>query len=169
MPIPYFMRDIVRHRIFKFIPIALAASFGLARPVAAQRAEEPSVGSRIRIGLPDTLRVSPFVRGGQWIAGTLVRATPDSLVLHVGGANPFFVARRDVTTLAVSEGSSRVRSAADHAFFGAVLFGIATYLVDDAEGGVQGRRVAIAAGSGAAVGAVLGALSPFEHWRKVRR
>jgi hypothetical protein len=159
----------VRHRSWRFLPVALAACIGLARPVAAQRTEEPAVGSRIRVGLPDSLRVSPFVRRGQWIAGTLVRTTPDSLVLHVGGANPFHVARRDVTRLEVSEGSSRVRSAADQALFGAVLFGVATYFVDHAEGGVQRRRVTIAVGSGVAAGVVLGALSPFEHWRMLRR
>ena len=148
---------------------ATVASVGIVRSTAAQAPEEPRVGSRVRIGVPDSLRASPFVRRGQWIAGTLVRATQDTLVLHVGGANPLYVARRDVTELSVSEGASRVRSAADHALYAGVLFAISTYYVDHAEGSVQGRHVALAAGSGVALGALLGALSPFEHWRKLRR
>jgi hypothetical protein len=127
------------------------------------------VGTRIRIGLSDSLRSSPLVRRGQWVAGTLVRATQDSLVLHVGGANPLYVAQRDITGVDVSEGSSRARSAVEHAIFGSVLFAAATYLVDNSEGDLRGRNVAIAASSGAAIGAFLGVLSPFEHWRKLKR
>ena len=159
----------MRHRSWKFLPVALAASIGLTRPVAAQRAEDPSVGSRVRIGLPDSLRAYPLVRREQWVTGTLVRTTPDSLVLHVGGGNPLYVARRNITGLQVSEGSSRGRSAVTYALLSAMVYASATYLVDDAEGVVQGRRVAIAAGTGVALGALVGALSPFEHWRKVRR
>lgn len=163
------MNDTVRHRIWKVLFVATVASVALVRPAVAQGSEEPSVGSRVRIGLPDSARFSPFVRPGQWVAGTLVRATPDSLVLHVGGDNPFYVARRNITGLQVSEGSPRGRSAMTHAVFGGVLSAAATYLVDEFEGGVQGRRVAIAAGTGVALGALLGALSPFEHWGKLRR
>jgi hypothetical protein len=164
-----FMNVFRRSRIWASIIVATAASAGIAQTAAAQGQEEPSVGSRVRIALPDSLRVTPFVRPVLWVTGTLVRTTQDSLVLHVGGANPLSVARLNITGLAVSEGSSRGRSAVEHALFGGVLFAFATYAVDGAEGNVTGRHVAIAAGSGVALGALLGALSPFEHWRKVQR
>jgi hypothetical protein len=163
------MKTFLGHRIWMYLIAATVVSVGFARTVAAQLPEEPRVGSRIRIGLPDSLRVSPFVRRGQWVAGTLVRATPDTLVLHVGGANPLYVARRDITGMAVSEGASRGRSAVGHAFVSGLIFAFATYCVDGAEGNVNGRHIAIAAGSGVAIGAVAGALSPFEYWRKLKR
>ena len=163
------MESVLRQRIWTYVIVAAVVSAGSARSAAAQLPEEPRVGTRIRVGLPDSLRPMPFVRRGQWVAGTLVRATPDSLVLHVGGANPLSVARHNITGLAMSEGSSRGRSAVDHAIFAGILFAFATYAVDGAEGNVTGRHVAIAAGSGVALGALLGALNPFEHWRKVRR
>jgi hypothetical protein len=163
------MKAFLRPRNWKLIFVAAVASVGIVRTSAAQAPEEPSVGTRIRIGLPDSLRSSPLARRGQWVAGTLVRATQDSLVLHVGGANPLSVARRDITAVDVSEGSPRARSAVEHAIFGGVLFAAATYLVDHSEGDLRGRNVAIAASSGVAIGAFLGVLSPFEHWRKLRR
>ena len=104
-----------------------------------------------------------------WIAGTLVRATADSLVLHVGGDNSLYVERRTITALEVSEGRSRWRSAMSHALFAGAVSMEATYLVDRFEGRRNGRHMAIAAGTGGALGAVLGVLSPFEHWRKLRR
>jgi len=159
----------LRHGIWKCLVVTIVAVAGLSRPAAAQTSEEPRVGHRIRIGLPDTVRFSPFVRPGIWVAGTLVRATPDSLVLHVGGDNPLFVARRNITALEVSEGRSHWRSAVTHALFGGAVSASATYIVDHAEGSVQGRRVAIAAGTGLAFGALLGALSPSEHWGKPGR
>ena len=57
---------------------------------------------------------------------------------------------------------------ASSAYAGAMQ-SFATYAVDNAEGSVRGRQVAIGAGSGVALGALLGALSPFEHWRNVQR
>jgi hypothetical protein len=158
----------VRHRIWKYIVVAAVASVGIVRTAAAQSTHELPVGTRIRVGLPDSLRAYSMVRRGQWIAGTLVRATPDTLVLHVGGANPFYVARRDVTELSVSEGASRVRSAADHGFWGGLFCALATNSVENAQGSVHARDVALGAAYGVAVGALFGALSPFEHWRKVR-
>jgi hypothetical protein len=163
------MISFLRHGLWKCLIVAIVASAGFSHAAVAQRQEEPKVGSRVRIGLPDSLRVAPFVRPGIWVTGTLVRATQDSLVLHVAGASPLYVARRDITGLAVSEGTSRVRSAVGHALFAGVLFAFATYAVDNTEGSVRGRQVAIGAGSGVALGALLGALSPFEHWRKVQR
>jgi len=159
----------MRHNIWTSILIAAAALLGAVPTAAAQSAEEVPVGARIRIGLPDSLRAYPMARRGQWVAGTLVRATPDTLVLHVGGANPLYVARRDVTELSVSQGASRVRSAADHAFWTGLTVAVATYNVEQAQGNARGRHMAIGAATGVALGALLGALSPFEHWRKVRR
>jgi hypothetical protein len=158
-----------RDRIWATVIVMVVASAAIARTASAQGQEELSVGSRIRIGLPDSLRVSPFERRGQWVAGTLVRATQDSLVLHVGGANPLSVARRDITGIGISEGSSRMRSAVHHAFDWALLYTSATLIVEGDQGSVHGRRIAKLAGTGAAIGAFLGVLSPFEHWRNVKR
>lgn len=159
----------MRHRAWKYLIVVAAASVGFARTAAGQMEEEPRVGNRVRIGMPDSARFSPFVRPGFWVTGTVVRATQDSLELRVGGTSALYVARRNITGLEVSEGSSRVRSAVSHGLFGGVLFAVATYLVDSSERDLHGRNLAIAATSGFASGAVLGVLSPFEHWRKVKR
>jgi hypothetical protein len=157
----------MRHGIWKCLVVTIVAVAALSRTAAAQTSEEPSVGSRVRIGIPDSMRFSPFVRPGFWVTGTVARATQDSLELRLGGASQLLVARRNISGLEVSEGISRVRSAGSHGVFGAALFAAATYLVDNSERDLRGRSVAIAAGSGFACGAVLGALRPFEHWKRL--
>ena len=74
---------------------SLTPVVAIAQTAAAQASEEPSVGTRIRIGLPDTLRAYPFARHGQWVVGTVVRATQDSLVLllHREGPSLFISSR----------------------------------------------------------------------------
>ena len=163
------MDTLLRHGTWKCLVVTIVAVAGLARTAAAQTSEEPSVGSRVRVGIPDSVRFSPLVRPGFWVTGTVARATQDSLELRLGGASQLFVARQNITGLEVSEGASRVRSAVSHGLFGAALFAAATYLVDNSESDLRGRNIAIAAGSGLASGAILGALSPFEHWRKLKR
>ncbi|HEX7981868.1 MAG TPA: hypothetical protein VF461_24905 [Gemmatimonadaceae bacterium] len=163
------MQTPLRYRTWKFIILAMVASAGFAQTAAAQAQPEPGVGSRIRIALPDSLRAAPLMRPVLLVTGTVVRTTQDSLELHVGGANSLSVARSDIIGLSVSEGTSRMRSAFDHALFGGLLFAFATYAVDNSEGHTRGRYIAIGAVSGTAIGAFLGAMSPFEHWRKLRR
>jgi hypothetical protein len=162
------MPSSLRARTWTLILVATFASVGIAQAASAQQAEEPSVGSRIRIRLPDSLRVASLAPRFILVTGTLVRATPDSLVLHVGGANPLYVSRSSITALSVSEGSSRVRSAVSNGILAGLLFG-AMRLSAENSGDVDYRRVGIAAGSGAVFAALVGALSPFEHWRKIKR
>lgn len=162
------MQVILRSRAWTLIFVATVASVGLIRTAAAQAPEEPSVGNRIRVKLPDSLRVAPFWRRELSVTGRLVRATPDTLVLHVGGANPLAVSRTSVTELSVSEGSSRARSALSNGFWSGLSMAALRYAIESDARDQDNRRIAIAGGAGFALGALVGALSPFEHWRKVR-
>jgi len=168
-PAPHIMRSSLRHGTWKCVLVAMLAAVAIVQTAAAQASEEPRVGTRIRIGLPDTLRAYPFARHGQWVVGTVVRATQDSLVLHVGGANPLSVARHDISGVDVSRGSSRARSAVDYGLTMGLFMGAMRYSLEHSERGVHDHQVAIFAGSGVAVGAIIGALSPFEHWKRLKR
>ena len=141
------MEAFLRSRTWKLIFVATVASAALVRTAAAQAPDEPSVGSRIRIK---------------------VRATPDTLVLHVGGANPLAVSRATVTEVSVSEGSSRGRSALTNGFWSGLSMAALRCAIESNARDQDNRRIAIAGGAGFALGALVGALSPFEHWRKVR-
>ncbi|MGV3708591.1 MAG: hypothetical protein ACO1Q7_07095 [Gemmatimonas sp.] len=121
-------------------------------------------GTRIRLVLVDSLRQGPVSPARQILVGTLIRTTNDSVWLQPRGAAAFSVSRAAIRGARASRGVSRVRSAVT---FGvglgltAVAFQLAKNDSHDDVFGVGG----VAFG----VGAVLGASSPFEQWRRVRR
>ena len=139
-----------------------AAAFLDAAPIGAQSPAAgplvPAVGARVRVSSASSLPV----------IGTLVRATPDTLVLvPERGGGALALARADLGSFEVSRGRpSRVRAAAPWALGGALLWGLAFAVVETGPctpdmtraecEDASNRSVASNAAGGAALGAVLG-------------
>ena len=152
-------------RFRRALQLVLVVTVGAAAQVGhAQSLATLSLGTRVQLVLKDTLRQAPLTSGRQVIAGTLVRVTTDSVWLRLNGVAPFGVTRTAITSARASRGVSRLRSA--------VTFGLGIGLAATAlELGYEGERRSVLAmgGVGLGVGAVIGAISPFETWRRLRR
>ena len=139
--------------------------------VAAGRADGQSTadlpaGARIRITLPDSARLHPFMPRAQSVIGTLARASSDTLWLQVAGPDALRVPRGAIRKVEVSRGVSRVRSALEFGLGMGVGIGLVGYT---AANDADSRREAVLAGAiGAVVMGVVGAARPYERWKRVR-
>jgi hypothetical protein len=132
-------------------------------------AQAPGPGARVRVTLSDSLRFDPFIGNRMLLMGTVTRMTADSLAVRIAD-DTLQIPRARIRRLDVSRGVSRTRSAIHQG----LAFGIAAILVavpvhDDIDEVFSGQRILISASTGAAFGAVLGAVRPYEHWRRVNR
>jgi hypothetical protein len=135
-----------------------------ALPLRAQQSlDSLPTGSRISVAVSDSLRPWIFSPRRQNIHGTLTRATPDSVYFTVHGSAPIAMARNQIRAVFVSRGEHRGRSALSVGSLVALI--AVTSNTHDTD---HRKRLAFVAGSGA-IGAVLGALWPFEHWKWVRK
>ena len=145
--------------------IAIAACV-LAARADAQRVDDVPAGARVRLAIADSLRQEPFLPRGHRVIGTLARATPDTLWLHVVGPDTVRVPRSAVRGVEVSRGASGVSSALEQFVAVALIFGIPLYsAADDRD---ERQRAIVIVGGTAVVAAVVGALRPNERWRRVR-
>jgi len=152
----------------------LALAFVIAdRPLAAQFPADVSVGARLRVALPDSVRqVWPRQ---QWVRGEVAALSTDTLYLRLPGTeSPVAIRRSAIKRLDRSLGvptpvESAFRGAVGWAFVGA-LHGVLLRAFDaeDWRDRSYGESAALGAGVGAAAGFVLGALFPSERWRRVR-
>lgn len=141
----------------------LVATVICASEAVAQHLDSLPIGSRISATLSDSVRQFVFEPKLQALRGTLTRVTPDSMYLRVGPSTPFAIARSDVRRLFVTRGVQRGRSALRT---GAFIALIAAFSAQREERfSIQALQV----GGGALAGAALGALWPFEHWKRVKK
>ncbi len=146
------------------LPIALVTCV-LATRADAQRVD-PAAGSRVRITVADSLRQSPYMARSTSLVGTLARVTPDTLWLNVGGPDTVRVPRSTLRRMEVSRGASRVSSALEQGIFVALVFGPLAYnAADDSH---EKRKAVAIVGSTAVLAAIIGAVRPYEHWRRAR-
>ena len=153
------------------VAVMFAATFALSAVTSshAQALSDVPADSRVRIVIADSLRQGPIFPTRQRVVGVLVRTTTDSVTLRLMGSGHFSIARSTIKGAQVSRGVSRGRSA--------VTFGIATGLLgalvvynDGPKGGShQTQNMLAGGGLGFGVGALIGALSPFETWRRIRK
>lgn len=134
-----------------------------AAALAAQHLDSLPVGSRISVTLSDSVRQFVFERRLQEMRGTLTLVTPDSLYLRVGPSTPFAIARSDVRGLFVTRGVRRGPSALRTGTF------IALIAAFSAQREERFSIQALQVGGGFAFGAALGAIWPFESWKRVRK
>lgn len=120
----------------------------------------------VRLVVADSLRQERFLPRSHRVIGTLARATPDTLWLHVVGPDTVRVPRSTVRGMEVSRGASGASSALEQFVAVALIFGIPLYAAADDRDERQ-RAIAIV-GSTAVVAAIVGALRPYEKWRRVR-
>jgi hypothetical protein len=130
----------------------------------AQKLEPLRVGARVSIAAFDSACTRRF-RGcasDAFVEGTLVRVTPDTLVVRHGASGVVNVPRTPTQRIVVSMGRSRWRSA----LYGATLNGLITYAIADLTDASQ-RSTVRWAGEMAAGGLLAGALFPAERWHRV--
>ena len=132
----------------------------------AQRVADVAPGSRIMVSVADSLRQAPFMPRTRSFIGTFVRTTPDTLWMHVAGPDTIRVPRATVRGMEISRGASRASSALEQGLAVALIFGIPLYAAADDRDERQ-RAIAIV-GSTAVVAAIVGAMRPYERWRRVR-
>lgn len=145
---------------------ALVVALLAAGDVRAQGVERLPSGARVRVWIPDSLRQEPYMPRRRSIIGTLARATPDTLWLHVAGPDTLRLPRVSMA-VEVSRGASRTRSAVEHGLVMGIALGLIFYAAADDD--AESRREAVQKGGiAAAIGAVIGAWRPYERWRGVR-
>ena len=150
----------------RLVPI-VASLFALSACAHANtRPSLPPDGSRVRVTIPDSLRQDVFLPRARSFVGTLARSTTDTLWLDIGSPDSVRVARTTLRRLEVSRGASRVSSALEQA----IGFGAAAYLLVHSISDQPDRRErATAIGlTAAGVAGLVGALRPFERWKRVR-
>ena len=138
----------------------------VATRAEAQRTESLTAGTRLRVSVADSLRQDSFGPRARTLIGTLARVSPDTLWLHVGGPDTVRLARATLRHVATSGGASRVASAFELGVFTGLVYGIVAHSV--AHEGERWRRAREFGGAAAGLGAVVGALRPFERWRTAR-
>jgi hypothetical protein len=148
--------------IFGLVSISPAISY-------TQSLADVGLGNRVQLVMRDSLRQGPVFPARQTVVGRFVRATADSVWLRPAGASEFGVARSAITGASVSRGNSRLRSAL---MFGlgagfSLALGVAVDQIDTKREH-RARDTWIAGGVGLGGGMIVGALSPYEHWRGVR-
>jgi hypothetical protein len=136
-------------------------------PSPVHVAPEIPPATRVRLLLPDSSRQAPLAPRRQVVIGRVVRSTADSIYLQLPTSTPFGVARAGVP-IWVSRGVSRPHSALQAGAFMAML-AAATIYFDGPQGRYHQSSDAMVAGAiGFGVGGIIGALSPWERWRRLR-
>jgi hypothetical protein len=129
------------------------------------------VGMRVRVGVIEgPQRSSPFARPTQRLQGIVHAIAPETLYLDLSNAaNTVAIPREAIRGVQMSTGRpSRLASAMDMGSGGALLFGLfLPSLVPHPERrfGPAWRPAAASVGIGFGVGAIVGALRPYEFWR----
>jgi transcriptional regulator GlxA family with amidase domain len=153
----------------------IASALAVPRAAHAQSADSLAAGARIRIGVRTAERTLLRRPKTQALVGTLVAARGDTLWLAVQpGADPLRVPRTTVSDIRVSLGvPNRFESAARRAVLptlASAAFTAVSLNMRRRDGDPSpGRGAIAAAGSTAAVSALLGFVDPKERWQRLRR
>ena len=142
----------------------------------AQFPEAVRSGIRIRVWVPEPYMQEQGPWRRQQLRGTVASLTPDTLHVSVPGTEgTLAVARQSIRRLDISRGRpSRVASAVERAFAGAIVGAITAVLQNDPRGSEwphysrEWRAAEEGAKWGAAIGAAIGFILPTERWRRVR-
>ena len=158
------------------LPLVCALLCSVSHSLAAQQAVDISVGTRVRIRLPEALP-QPESRLQRWqlLRGEVIRVAPDTLLLRPApGLGELAVPLSQVQQLErslgrQSRGESALLEGIEWAVGGALTLAI-SYERSGSDYGVvnRGEAAALGAGIGFVTGALWGALTPAEKWRRVR-
>jgi hypothetical protein len=146
---------------------AFSVCLGVPAQVHAQELADVAPATRLRLLLPDSLRQQPLAPREHFVTGRFVSATADSVYLQMSGTAPFGVARSGVP-MWVSRGASRGQSAVLAGVALGMLSAVVIY-TDGEQGRYHQTSDALVGGAiGLGVGAIVGAVSPWERWRRLR-
>ena len=152
----------------KLIRLAVySACLGAPAQAHAQRLADVAPATRLRLLLPDSLRQAPLAQRKHYVIGRFVRATADSVYLQMSGSAPFGVTRAGVP-MWVSRGASRGHSALGAGVTLGVVSAITVYTGREQGRYHQTSDAMVAGAIGLGIGAVVGALSPWERWSRLR-
>lgn len=157
-------------------PVAALVLVVTSALAQAQFPEGVQSGMRIRVSVPEPYMQEQGPWRRQQLRGTVAALTTDTLHLAVPGTHgTLAVPRQSIRRLDISRGRpSRVASAFERAFAGAIIGAITVVLDNDPRGSEwphfsrEWRAAEEGAKWGAAFGAVLGFVLPTERWRRVR-
>jgi hypothetical protein len=139
--------------------VLIAAVACLATP-AMVRAQSVKVGERVRVSLTDHVLPSPYARTGKLrtVVGTVRAIEPDTIRLETSASDAALALPRIlIYTVERSLGKGRLDSTKDAAMGG---FGLGAVVM----GFFSEKTKATVVGIGAAVGALFGAVHPYERW-----
>lgn len=158
-----------RSWFWQLLLAVVVTSGAAAVAVRAQTLADVRPGERVQLTLRDSLRQQPVWPARQVVLGQFVRASVDSVWLRPTGASEFSVARPALKGARVSRGASRRWSALTFGLSAGFGFAAAV-AIDQIDTGrdFRTRDVLIAGSVGLGAGALIGAISPYEHWRSVR-
>ena len=152
---------------FMMLAVLVSLIIGGVRSLEAQSPLLPT-GARVRVVLGDSLRLAPLTSGRVLLVGTLTSLTADSRALRIAD-DTLRLARTSVRGLAVSRGASRARSAVEQAIIGGLVLATTSYATATRDGDSPRQRAFAGGIAGVSVGTLLGAIWPYEHWRRVRQ
>lgn len=122
---------------------------------------------RIRIVTADAFRQGPIFPKRQALIGNLQRLTSDSVTLAVPSGGVIAVPRSTVLSVETSRGESRWRSAAQLGLLYGALAALTAYSVNADSRSDRMETAAVYGGGVGAAGALVGALMPYEHWKRI--
>lgn len=158
--------------------LAVVALLGAVPLVAAaQFPDDVRAGARVRVWVPEASRQSEGPNKRQLLRGTVESVDAGTVRVRIPGTagSPLAIPRTSVRRLDVSKGVSRAASAFERALGLGLATGITFALFNDPDraDGVNFRTDWEAFGVGTAIGAgfgaVVGAIWPYERWRRVIR
>jgi hypothetical protein len=161
-----------RYRAIIAAIIALASAPAVLR---AQFTDDVTVGTRVRVWLPESNRQSEGPWSRQLLRGSVEGVAGDTLRLSVPGAfGAIAIPRSSMRRVEVSRGVSRPASAFERAVGGAIGGAISWGLMNDPRNATgphyrtDWQAAGVGAAWGAGIGAAIGLVFPYERWRRVR-
>ena len=159
------------------LPAILATTIALAStPSAAQLPAEITPGARVRVALPESMRLGGVGPRIQYLIGTVARVGADTVHLAVPGVASEVAVGRPSLDIGISRGVSRTRTALHYGLLAGVVGAMVLYNSHgdgDADGGLTGSGSAaseamMGGAVGFGLGGLFGAMNPAERWRRVR-
>lgn len=121
-------------------------------------------GTRVFIDLTDSTVSSRLRRPSASFMGAMLQVTPSTVILRAGVADSISLPRQAITRIERSLGRSRTRSAIRIG----VAYGLLGVLMQDRWSGNTDKAWLSVAGS-TALGAAVGAIFPWERWRRIAK
>jgi hypothetical protein len=154
--------------------VVIGLLFAVPHIAAAQFPSEVQSGARVRVWLPEPALQEQGPMRRQLLRGTVQSVDRTMLNLSVPGtAGTLAIPRAAVRRLDVSRGVSRPISMVERAVAGAIASAITLGLMNDPRRSssphyrTDWQAAGVGAAWGGGVGAVIGLIWPYEHWKRV--